>query len=185
MGDIVGRSTLEDDFRIELRSKDNPAKFVVFDILFGSNEDLRELPLRVRKDRLSEQDLSDYSGVEKIDYYNKADKLWNKVVENGYEGIIAKNPNSRYFKGRSSDWLKIKNWEEKVFDIEKYETTENGGFVIKVPLENGELQKVVVNGKGDQKRIKKNFEDGLKAEIQYLELSKNGRLRKPSFKRLA
>jgi hypothetical protein len=35
-------------------------------------------------------------------------KAWEEAVENGYEGIVAKDPESRYVPGRTLRWLKVR-----------------------------------------------------------------------------
>jgi hypothetical protein len=35
-------------------------------------------------------------------------KAWQQVLEHGYEGLVAKDPESRYVGGRSLKWLKVK-----------------------------------------------------------------------------
>jgi ATP-dependent DNA ligase len=35
-------------------------------------------------------------------------KAWEKAVARGFEGIVAKNPESRYVPGRTRAWLKVK-----------------------------------------------------------------------------
>jgi len=35
-------------------------------------------------------------------------KAWQEALEHGYEGIVAKDPESRYIPGRTLSWLKVK-----------------------------------------------------------------------------
>jgi ATP-dependent DNA ligase len=35
-------------------------------------------------------------------------KAWQEMVEKGYEGLVAKDPQSPYVGGRSLKWLKVK-----------------------------------------------------------------------------
>jgi ATP-dependent DNA ligase len=35
-------------------------------------------------------------------------KAWEKVLERGYEGLVAKDPASSYVGGRTLKWLKVK-----------------------------------------------------------------------------
>ena len=35
-------------------------------------------------------------------------KTWREVLERGYEGLVAKDPQSRYVGGRTLKWLKVK-----------------------------------------------------------------------------
>jgi ATP-dependent DNA ligase len=49
-------------------------------------------------------------------------KAWQQVIEPGYEGLVAKDPESPYVGGRTLKWLKVKQpkyregergWESK------------------------------------------------------------------------
>lgn len=46
-------------------------------------------------------------------------KAWQEVIEHGWEGLVAKDPASRYVAGRSLSWLKVKQpkyrWGERVW----------------------------------------------------------------------
>jgi ATP-dependent DNA ligase len=35
-------------------------------------------------------------------------KAWEEAVARGFEGVVAKNPESRYVPGRTTAWLKVK-----------------------------------------------------------------------------
>ena len=35
-------------------------------------------------------------------------KAWEEVLARGYEGLVAKDPESRYLPGRTVAWLKVK-----------------------------------------------------------------------------
>ena len=85
-----------------------PPLFMVFDCLQARGKDLRKEPLYVRRnvieDVLDEQDtvlpvrrLADHSL-----------KAWQEVLERGYEGLVAKDPQSPYVGGRTLKWLKVK-----------------------------------------------------------------------------
>jgi len=177
--DVIGRSNMIDQKKINLLSKVKPAVFVVFDILFYDGKDLRNFTLFDRKGLLSEVNLGD--GVRRIEFTKEGGSLWKRAEEEGWEGVVAKRLNSIYAGERFSGWRKIKRFKEKVFPILGWEITEEGGFVILIPVNGGE-QRVVVNGIDDQRAIMEGAD--LKAEIQFLEVSKNGMLRHPSFRGL-
>lgn len=181
-GRVVGRVNMENPFDIEMRSKSNPAKYIVFDLLAKGEKDLRSFPLKERLKMLSE--VKGGKRVELVNTVKDGKKLFDEAKREGGEGVIAKRANSPYPKGRSKDWLKIKNWKEEVFPILRYEITDKGGFVVQIPVQES-IQRVVVNDQMVQKKIKKKMESGekIRAEIQYLS-KKEGSLRAPSFKRL-
>jgi ATP-dependent DNA ligase len=41
-------------------------------------------------------------------------KAWREAVEHGYEGLVAKDPESPYVAGRSLRWLKLKQRDYRV-----------------------------------------------------------------------
>jgi ATP-dependent DNA ligase len=44
-------------------------------------------------------------------------KAWQQVIEHGYEGLVAKDPQSRYVGGRTLKWLKVK--QPKYREVER------------------------------------------------------------------
>lgn len=83
--------------------------YFVFDILYFSGYDLRDLRLSERK-LVLKRVLPKLSNVLVSDEIEKEGTLFFKeAVKNGLEGIIAKNLSSKYISGRRTlDWLKIK-----------------------------------------------------------------------------
>jgi len=103
------REQLEKKFLIELRSKQYPATYVVFDILRKDGKDLANLPLLERK-KILEQTVKGGRNIETIFYTTKIRELWNKIRKADMEGIVIKRKDSRYLPGTRSDaWIKIKN----------------------------------------------------------------------------
>ena len=109
---LQDREHASSPFTIRLRSKESPATYVVFDILYLDGKELLGLPLMERKEilkatvRTSERvTLSDYIEREGRAYYAA-------IIERGLEGIIVKRKESRYALGRRTrDWLKVKKRE--------------------------------------------------------------------------
>lgn len=180
---VLSRVHTEDPGKIERMSETCPAYFIVFDILEKDGRDLRDMSFRSRKEEI---DVDHLDNVIEVTTHEDPEELWQESVQEGWEGIILKDPTSTYKGERTDDWLKVKNWEEEVFPIEDWEvSTENederDGFVAKVqPDGSEELQKVAVQPEGARDRIKSGNVSEI--EVQYLETSENGRLRKPSFK---
>ena len=85
-----------------------PPLFMVFDCLYARNKDLRQQPLYVRRNVI--EDLLDDQDV-LLPVRRLADggrKAWQEVVDRGYEGLVAKDPESPYVGGRTLKWLKVK-----------------------------------------------------------------------------
>lgn len=104
------RINIQDSKTIKVLSRESPATYYVFDMLYKENKSLRELGYLERREILSSvlqvNDLikiSDYIEEKGIEILHSSNKL-------KLEGIVAKYKNSIYREGiRSKDWLKIKN----------------------------------------------------------------------------
>jgi len=90
---------------------------MVFDCLQVRGKDLRKEPLYVRRnvieDVLDEQDM--VLPVRRL--AEDGLKAWQQVLEHGYEGLVAKDPESRYVPGRTLKWLKVK--QPKYREVER------------------------------------------------------------------
>jgi len=97
--------------RIACRPADEPATlpvYMVFDLLDLDGRDLREQPLRERR-RLLDRLVTSHGMIfpaRRLD--RNGLKAWQEALERGYEGIVAKDPESRYIPGRTLSWLKVK-----------------------------------------------------------------------------
>ncbi|MEM4214924.1 MAG: non-homologous end-joining DNA ligase [Candidatus Pacearchaeota archaeon] len=102
------REQLDNKFMIDLRSKEIPATLFVFDILELENKPLIDKFLRERK-LLLQKIIVENSLIAICPWTANGKALWEKVKEQGLEGIMAKEVNSKYEQKRSWAWLKIKN----------------------------------------------------------------------------
>lgn len=201
------RMNIEDKKRIEYFSKEMPVCFMAFDCLYENGKSLVEKPLIKRKKILQKFPDTDY--FIKVSYIeNLGKKLFEKVKEMDFEGIVAKRKDSFYeINTRTENWLKIKNLKKEIFYI--------GGFIEKkenvvVSLLLGEFQnkdfhfvgKVTMGKKQSMyQKLKKepikkispfcDYEDKecfyikphLQCEIWYLERTIDNKLRQPVFKK--
>ena len=98
-----------------LASDEGCAKAILwaFDLLMIDGEDIRALPLEVRRERLLR--LLEHTQPEGIAYSEHqngdGEALYRAACNAGLEGIVAKRRGSRYASGRSKAWVKIKNPE--------------------------------------------------------------------------
>jgi bifunctional non-homologous end joining protein LigD len=82
--------------------------YMVFDLLERNGSNLREQPLRERR-RLLERLVSSPGMVFPARRLARNGlKAWQEALERGYEGIVAKDSESRYIPGRTLYWLKMK-----------------------------------------------------------------------------
>ena len=93
------------------RSKDEiatPSTLIAFDLLYTREKDLRELPLRVRRNVL--EDIIDRQRLVLPVRRMARDgfKGRGQVLERAYEGLFGKDGASPYREGRTLSWLKMK-----------------------------------------------------------------------------
>jgi len=86
----------------------NPVYYYLFDILYIDKWDVRDLPLRTRKQLLSK--VIGYNSLIRFsDYVTENSKVfYEDACRAGWEGVIAKRIESKYQSKRSLDWLKFK-----------------------------------------------------------------------------
>jgi len=132
-----------------------PIVYYVFDLLEVEGEPLVDLPLVDRRARLA--DLLDRRNrtILYSDPFDDGEALYQAVVAQRLEGVIAKKKDSRYQPGRRSrDWLKIKARPSQEFLIAGYTRGEGrrskgfGSLVLAVRDESGELRFVGNVGTG-------------------------------------
>jgi len=91
-----------------------PPILMAFDCLYARGKDLRERPLYVRRN-VTEDILEGQDLVLPVRRLSDDDlKAWKEVVERGYEGFVAKDPDSPYVGGRTLKWLKVKQRDYRV-----------------------------------------------------------------------
>ena len=91
-----------------------PPLFMAFDCLRVRGKDLRNRPLYVRRnvieDELDGQDLL-------LPVRRLADdglEAWRQVLEHGWEGLVARDPESTYAGGQTLKWLKVKQRDYRI-----------------------------------------------------------------------
>jgi bifunctional non-homologous end joining protein LigD len=105
---------LADEGRRELAT---PPVFIAFDCLYRRGRDLRPRPLRDRRGVLEDE----IAGAEMVFPSLRLDgdgfAAWAEVKRRGWEGLIAKDEESRYVGGRSRSWVKLKVRHEGRFAV--------------------------------------------------------------------
>ncbi len=97
-----------------------PTAFIAFDALREGRSDLRDRPLTERRAALERTFGSALSPVLRISESVRGDgrALYERALANGWEGLIAKQADSRYRSGkRSPDWRKLKIVREQEFVV--------------------------------------------------------------------
>ena len=200
---LQDRSHLKNKQKIDWHSKNNPATFVVFDILYN-NKNLINMPLIERKELLDT--FLNNNVFIKTNYFDKyGKKLFQKIKKLKLEGIIAKKKDGIYYPSKRCDeFIKIKNIQRDEFYILGY--IEKNESVVSLLLSEKRDDKYYFVGKvlmGKKKNLykkltqeknSKNYfddykEDGAKyikpsitCHVEYLERTNNNHLRHPVYK---
>ena len=117
--EIQKRSLTTNNFKIQLASKQYPANFVAFDILYYDDKDLTLLPLTERKQYLEKAIKIETARFAKSRVISDHGiSLYHIAEQQNLEGIVAKRKNSIYIEGkRTKDWIKIKNLKDEDYVV--------------------------------------------------------------------
>jgi bifunctional non-homologous end joining protein LigD len=89
---------------------DHAAVLCAFDLLELDGEDLRGLPVEVRKAGLAGLLRKPSQGIALNEHYvGHGDIVYQQACKLGCEGIVSKRIGSTYRSGRSKHWVKVKN----------------------------------------------------------------------------
>lgn len=106
---VIERSKLTSTRDREFMAQQNPATYVVFDLLEKSVQPLIDLPLIERKRMLRETLKEGKHVVLSVFVEEDGEFYYQEALKKGVEGVMAKKKDSRYAPGvRSENWLKIK-----------------------------------------------------------------------------
>jgi bifunctional non-homologous end joining protein LigD len=105
---VDGRS----DFNgLHSRQHDKEVQFYAFDMLVSDGDDIRKLPLSMRKTSLARLLARRVDGIF-LSVFEQGEigpDLFRHACLMGLEGLVSKRADSRYRGGRSPDWVKVKN----------------------------------------------------------------------------
>ena len=121
-GEIVAFKDGRTDFSTlkDALSSGAPLTYFVFDLLEQDGEDLRQLPLTERKQKLRKLlgRTSQNSPIQFSEHIaGEGEKFFKAMCDGGFEGTVAKLGSSRYIGDRTRDWLKIKCLQRQEFVI--------------------------------------------------------------------
>ncbi len=104
------RMNIDSIREIEIFSRQLPATYYFFDILYLDERNLQDLPFLERRRILSDV-VRENTRIKKSDFIEERGKeVFDTTKRMGLEGLIAKHKSSKYVQGiRSRDWLKIKH----------------------------------------------------------------------------
>ena len=115
---LLGVDGISDFNGLHSRKHDDEVQLYAFDILALDGEDLRKLPLHLRKTNLARLLARRPEGifVSEFEQGEIGPDLFRKACEFGLEGMVSKRRESRYRAGRSPDWIKVKNRSHPAID---------------------------------------------------------------------
>lgn len=146
-----------------------PISYCVFDILWLDGENLMDLPLLERKSILQKL-LKGNNVLRYSESFEDGEALYDKAVDQGLEGIVAKRKNSHYIPGdRSSNWLKRPTRKRQEFVIGGWAESENGRqfrSLLFGAYNNGSFEWIGRSGGG----FKEKEMPGILKELQRLEI---------------
>lgn len=160
-------------------------RLMVFDILELNGIDYKNNPLLKRKEALSYIfGNMENKNIRLLEWHNDAVKLWELVKREDREGIVLKRADSIYTPNfRSKMWLKCKNFSECELYFTSFEPAKNDRGIT---LTNEQGYRVFVQGKESLKVLQILERDKkVKCMIQYLQKTKDNKLRFLSFRGIA
>lgn len=97
-----------------------PPLYMVFDLLRLEEKDYRPEPLKVRRRALEKLLKGQSLILPARRLRSEGFAAWAEVLQRGWEGMVAKDPASKYTEGRTLKWLKVK--------VPKYREEERGFY---------------------------------------------------------
>jgi bifunctional non-homologous end joining protein LigD len=154
-GEIVALENGRPSFHALQQYKEAPVplQYAIFDILYADGEDLTDLPLLERKERLRKL-LPDHSQLLMSEHMEeKGKKFFERMKKENLEGMLAKDGNSTYRIGaRSKSWLKVKSSNAQEAIIVGYTeprgSRKNLGALVLAAYVNGKLTYIGHSGGG-------------------------------------
>ncbi|WP_211269568.1 DNA ligase [Paenibacillus glacialis] len=112
------RGRMRDTKLIKSAADREPVSYIVFDVLQCGEQNVRKLPFVERNQRLKSLAKDWKHPLYTTDVFNDGEVLWNWVVDQQLEGVVAKKSSSPYREGKHHhDWIKCKTSVQMEVDI--------------------------------------------------------------------
>lgn len=164
-------------FKVNLLRQAFPCRIHAFDLLELEGRNLSSIPF-IQRYELLKKVVVENDDICILQLYDNFSERFNYIKSINGEGIIVKKKDGWYEEGkRSHNWLKCKNFKETTHTFTQYEvnnagvTVSDGDVRMQVAGRNSELVKFLIDANGK-----------VELEIQYLEMTKNGCYRMPTFR---
>jgi bifunctional non-homologous end joining protein LigD len=108
---VLGIDGISDFDALHSGTHNEEVQLYAFDVLAMDGEDLRDLPLSMRKTNLARLLRGRPNGmfIAPFEVGEIGPKLFGAACSMGLEGLVSKRADRRYSGGRSKDWVKMKN----------------------------------------------------------------------------
>jgi bifunctional non-homologous end joining protein LigD len=108
---VLGVDGISDFDALMSWKQDHEVQLYAFDILALGGDDLRQLPLKLRKTNLAQllARRSDGIFVAPFEQGEIGSELFTATCRMGLEGLVSKNQERAYRGGRCGHWVKVKN----------------------------------------------------------------------------
>jgi bifunctional non-homologous end joining protein LigD len=115
---ILGVDGISDFNALHSRKHNEEVQLCAFDVLSIDGEDLRELPLSMRKTNLERllRGRPDGIFINPFEIGAIGPELFRAACTMGLEGLVSKRADRPYRGGRSPHWIKVKNRTHHAFD---------------------------------------------------------------------
>jgi bifunctional non-homologous end joining protein LigD len=115
---ILGVDGISDFHALHSGKHNEEVQLCAFDVLAMDGDDLRHLPLSMRKANLARLLARRPDGIFISDFEQGeiGPELFRKACEFGLEGLVSKHRDRPYHAGRSKHWIKVKNRKHPAFD---------------------------------------------------------------------
>jgi ATP-dependent DNA ligase len=115
---ILGLDGRSDFNALHSREHNHEVQLCAFDVLAVDGEDLRELPLSMRKTNLDRllPGRPDGIFINPFEIGAIGPDLFKAACGMGLEGLVSKRSDQPYRGGRSLHWIKVKNRQHHAFD---------------------------------------------------------------------
>lgn len=117
---VLGVDGISDFNALHSRKHDNEVQFCAFDILAEDGDDLRKLPLHLRKTNLERLLARRPEGI----FVNPFERgeigpdLFHAACRMSLEGLVSKHRERPYIGGRCKYWIKVKNRQHPAMERE-------------------------------------------------------------------
>jgi len=169
---------LHESYALSSNKKSDKVKLSVFDIMELDGGNMRDMTLVERKETINERGLQSWAPkCWVVQDEAESDLIFQNVINDGYEGIVMKNLDSKYVCG-PCDWVKRKFKDRNNLQIVSIDPVKEKIEVMHIsPDTNGMSMRYVPVGVKAPNKYKKHLKIGDVVEIEHQGVLPSGSLR--------